>query len=105
MKILALVALLIAAIAMPVAADEKTLEGTLACAKCTLNKADAHECQDVLLVPGANGSEVEYYVTKNKVAEASGEACTLRIPATVTGEISEKDGKMWITPSKIVKKN
>ena len=56
-------------------------------------------------MPGANGSEVEYYVTKNKVAEASGEACTVRIPATVTGEISEKDGKMWITPSKIVKKN
>jgi hypothetical protein len=92
------------AVAVPTFAAEKTLDGTLVCAQCFLKKADAHECQDVLLVPAADGKKTEYYVTKNNVAKESGEACTLEIKATVTGEISEKDGKLWITPSKIVKK-
>jgi hypothetical protein len=57
----------------------------------------------VLLVE-ERGAKVEYYVVKNDVAKASGEACTLEIPATVTGEVSEKNGRKWIAPSKIVKK-
>jgi hypothetical protein len=89
---------------LPVFAAEKTLDGTLVCAKCFLKKADATECQDILLVPEADGSASEYYITRNKVAEESGEACTLEIKATVTGEVVEKDGRRWITPSKIVKK-
>jgi hypothetical protein len=88
---------------LPLLAAEKTLDGTLVCAKCSLNKADAKECQDVLLVSEPDGKKSEYYVSKNKVAEESGEACTLEIKATVTGEVSEKDGRLWITPSKIVK--
>jgi hypothetical protein len=68
-----------------------------------LKKADAHECQDVLVVTAADGAKVEYYVTQNDVAKAAGEACTNEIKATVTGTVSEKDGKKWITPSKIEK--
>jgi hypothetical protein len=104
-KILAAALVLTFAVA-PVAAiavEETTLTGTLVCALCKLQKPDAHECQDVLLVE-QGGAKVEYYVVKNDVAKASGEACTLEIPATVTGEISEKDGRKWIAPSKIVKK-
>lgn len=82
---------------------DETFKGTLVCAKCGLQKADAHECQDVLIVDKGNGETVEYYITKNEVAEKSGEACTLKIPATVTGTVSEKDGKTWITASKIEK--
>jgi hypothetical protein len=85
-----------------VAADE-VFKGTLVCAKCGLKKADATECQDVLLVEKDSGTTAEYYITKNEVAEKSGEACTLKIPATVTGTVSEKDGKTWLTPSKIEK--
>jgi hypothetical protein len=92
------------AVVSPVRAAEKTLDGTLVCAKCFLKKADATECQDVLLVPQADGNNAEYYVTKNQVSQDSGEACTLEVKATVTGEISEQDGRLWITPSKIVKK-
>jgi hypothetical protein len=99
-----LVAAFALALAAPALAAEKTLSGTLVCAKCALKKADAHECQDVLIVTDAAGAKAEFYVTKNAVAEKSGEACTVEIPATVTGEISEKDGKTWITPSKIEKK-
>lgn len=107
MKTLIAAALFVAALAVaasPLAAvAESTLSGTLVCAQCKLQKPDAHECQDVLLVDEA-GKKVEYYVVKNDVSKASGEACTLEIPATVTGEVSEKDGRKWIAPSKIVKK-
>ena len=102
-RVLGLVALL-CAMALPARAAEKTLEGTLVCAKCFLKKADAKECQDVLLVPGENGKKTEYYITKNEVAEKSGEACTQEIKATVTGTVSEKDGRTWLTPSKIEKR-
>ena len=88
----------------PLAAfGDEALSGTLLCAKCALKKADAHECQDVLIVADAKGAKTEYYVTKNDVAEKAGEACTLEIKATVTGTVSEKDGRKWITPSKIEK--
>ena len=93
------------ALVAPLAAAEKTLTGTLMCAMCHMHKADATECQDVLVVTDSSGAKTEYYVTKNDVAQKSGEACTLEIPATVTGEVSEKDGKTWITASKIEKKS
>ena len=83
-------------------ADE-TFTGTLVCAQCGLKKPDAHECQDVLLVEDGKGNTAEYYITKNDVAQKAGEACTLRIPATVTGTVSQKDGKTWLTPTKIDK--
>ena len=72
------------------AADELTLKGELVCAKCGLNKPDAKECQDVLLVKDAKGKTTEYDMTKNKVSQESGEACTQTIPATIVGTVSEK---------------
>ena len=36
-----------------VALADEALSGTLVCAKCALKKADAHECQDVLIVADA----------------------------------------------------
>ena len=75
----------------------------MVCAKCYLNKPDAKECQDVLLVKDAKGATIEYYITKNKVAQESGEACTQMIPAVVVGTVSEKDGRKWLTASKITK--
>ena len=96
------IALMIAT-AVPTLAADEVYNGTLMCAKCSLNKPDAHECQDVLIVTGANGAKIEYYITKNQVAEKAGEACTQEVRATVTGTVSEKDGKTWLTPSKIEK--
>jgi hypothetical protein len=82
--------------------DEITLKGEMVCARCYLNKPDAKECQDVLLVK-ERGATTEYYVTKNKVSQDSGEACTEAIPATISGAVSEQDGRKWITASKITK--
>lgn len=90
------------AIAVPAFAADETLKGELVCAKCYLKKEDAKECQDVLLV-SEKGATVEYYITKNKVSTDSGEACTDKIPATVVGAVSEKDGRKWITATKITK--
>ena len=92
------------AVATPAfAADDVTFKGEMVCAKCYLNKPDAKECQDVLLVKDAKGATIEYYITKNKVAQESGEACTQKIPAVVVGTVSEKDGRKWLTASKITK--
>ena len=86
------------------AGDEITVSGTIACAHCTLKKADAKACQDVLVSKDAQGATTEYYITKNDVAEKFGHVCQGETPATVTGSVAEKDGKKWITPSKMEKK-
>ena len=103
----ALLAAIIGAVvaASPAHAAEQTFEGTLVCAKCFLKKPDAKECQDVLLVAAADGTRAEYYIRKNDVAKKAGEACTTEVKARVTGTLSakEKDGKSWLTPSKIEK--
>ena len=90
------------AIAMPAWAADETLKGDRVCAKCFLKKPDAKECQDVLLVANASGAPTEYYLVKNDVWKAIGEACTVKVPSTVTGTVSEKDGRKWIAPTKIV---
>ena len=94
---------LVAFVAAPAIAPDEVLTGSLLCAKCSLKKADAHECQDVLVVTDPKGAKTEYYVTKNEVAEKAGEACMQEVKATVTGSVSQKDGKTWLTPSKIEK--
>jgi len=84
------------------AADETTLTGKIMCAKCTLKKADAKECQDVLVVTDTQGAMKEYYITKNAVLEKFGHTCTGEKPAVVTGSVSQKEGKTWIAPTKMV---
>ena len=86
-------------------AAEETVTGKLMCAKCSLKKADAEKCQDVLVTKDAAGKATEYYVEKNDVAKAYGHTCQGEKPAVVTGTVSEKDGKKWIAASKMVAPN
>ena len=106
MRVLAMfgvaVALVLGLVTTAAAADQ-TLSGTVMCAKCTLKKADAKECQDVLVVKDAKGATTEYYVAKNAVAEKFGHVCSGERAATVTGAVTEKDGKKWITATKMEK--
>jgi hypothetical protein len=97
-------ALVVGLVGTAAAADETTLSGSIMCAKCTLKKADAKECQDVLVVKDDKGQTKEYYITKNPVLEKFGHTCTGEQPAVVTGTVAEKEGKTWITPTKMEKK-
>jgi hypothetical protein len=94
---------LVAALGLASAATaaDVTLSGKIACAHCTLKKADAKGCQDVLVVAGEKGATTEYYIVKNDVLEKFGHTCQGEKAATVTGSVSEKDGKKWITPSRM----
>ncbi len=83
---------------------ETTLTGSVMCAKCTLKKADAKACQDVLVVKGDQDNTTEYYVVKNAVSEKFGHVCTGEKPAVVTGTLAAKGGKTWITPTKMEEK-
>jgi hypothetical protein len=96
-------ALVVGLVGVATAGDETTLTGTVMCAKCALKKPDAKTCQNVLVVE-TEGKNVEYYIEKNAVAEKFGPACQNVRPATVTGKVTEKDGKKWITPSKMEEK-
>jgi hypothetical protein len=89
-------------VAVATAADETTLTGNVMCAKCALKKTDATKCQDVLVVEGAKNTE--YYIEKNPVAEKFGHVCKNVKAAVVTGTVTEKDGKKWISATKMEEK-
>jgi hypothetical protein len=93
-------ALVVGFVAGATAGDETTVTGKVMCAKCTLKKADAKECQDVLVVKDGDKT-TEYYVEKNDVAKAFGHQCGGEKPAVVTGKVTEKDGKKWISATKM----
>ncbi len=83
------------------AADEKTITGDATCAKCALSETKS--CQNVVLVKDGD-KEVKYYMEQNKLAKDShGKMgfCKSEKTVKVTGEVTEKDGKKIITPSKI----
>ncbi len=77
------------------------LEGTLLCAKCSLGQ-DFKECTTALVVKKGD-EETIYYVIDNDVLEAAGKPCMDQSKARVSGTVAEKDGKTWVTASKIEK--
>ena len=85
------------------AADEKavTLKGTITCAKCDLGKED--KCAVVVVVK-EDGKDVIYYFDKkghdaNHTKGAN--VCKTPKKGSVTGTVSEKDGKKVITVKKV----
>lgn len=85
-----------------VAGEKVTLEGKIACAKCTLGFEGAGECQNVLVVQSKKDAEPSYfYLVENEVAKEFGHACGGSKGAIVTGTVEDKDGKQWLTPSEI----
>ena len=96
-------ALVVGLVAAATAADQVTVTGQVLCAKCTLKKADAKECQNVLVVKSGDKTD-EYYVEKNDVSTKFGHVCQGQKDAVVTGTVTEKDGKKWITATKMEEK-
>ncbi len=83
------------------AADkEVTLKGTIVCAKCALKEANA--CTTAIVVK-EQGKDVTYlFQDKGAREEYHEEVCGGgRKEGTVTGVVTEKDGKKWITPKKV----
>lgn len=93
---LALFTLLISATGLQ-AADKVTLTGAAMCAKCYLHESD--KCQTVLEVNKPDGKVEKYYFTSvmdhPKFCHGKTEG------VTVTGTVSEKDGKNYITPETV----
>jgi hypothetical protein len=101
---LALVAgLLAATVTVRVLADDNSavaLSGLMVCGKCKLHITPA--CQDVLQVE-KDSKTVNYFLTDNKVSKDfhSNICQTDGEKVTVTGTVSEKDGKELMEASKI----
>ena len=93
---LALFTLLVSATGLQ-AADKVTLTGTAMCAKCALHESD--QCQTVLEVKTADGKVVRYYLTSKMDHDKFCSGKTEGV--TVTGTVSEKNGKKYITPENI----
>ena len=84
------------------AAEEKTITGKTECAKCTLKETKA--CQNVVVAKDGD-KEVKYYMDpKNAIAKANHQKagfCKGGKKVKVTGDVTEKDGKQIIEPTKI----
>ena len=81
-------------------AKETTLKGTMVCGKCFLHQSDT--CQNVLQVKDGDKT-VDYWLTDNDVSkDFHKNVCHApEKDVTVTGTVSEKDGKQYITATKI----
>lgn len=77
----------------------KKLEGTLCCTKCSLSETKT--CGHALKVKDGD-KEVTYYLNDKGGKETyHKDVCTEDKPATVTGKVSEKDGKKYIDEAKV----
>ena len=84
-------------------AQETGVKGKVMCAKCSLKKADADKCQDMLVAKDAAGKVTEYYLEKNDVLKAYGHTCQGEKPAGARPAPSRrKDGnKLWLVATKM----
>jgi len=83
------------------AAETVTLEGKIMCAKCALGTAD--DCQNVLVVEAEKDADpVHYYIVENQVIEDFGHPCAGSKGVVATGTVEEREGKMWLTATKMV---
>ena len=92
---LAVVALVATAQARP---DEKTLKGTVTCAKCDLGKET--KCATVIKVKEGD-QDVVYYFDQAGDKKYHSKICKTPTEGTVTGTVSEKNGKKWVKVSKV----
>jgi azurin len=79
---------------------EVTITGTMVCGKCVLHETKS--CQNVVQVT-QDGKTINYYLKQNDVSkDAHKPICGGGSEkVTVTGTVKEKDGKEFMTPTKI----
>ena len=91
---------LIGAVALTATAEEKketTITGTITCAKCDLKLQDS--CNTVVKVK-KDGKDVLYYFDAAS-KKYHKDTCQEAKEGTVTGTVTEKDGKNWVKVSKV----
>ena len=77
-----------------------TLQGTVTCAKCDLKQQD--KCATVIKVKDkTSGKDVVYYFDTDSHRKNHREICTTPKEGTVTGKVSEKDGKKMVKVDKV----
>jgi hypothetical protein len=83
------------------AAEDKkdvTLKGTITCTKCQLKETEA--CGNAIVVE-KDGKKITYYFQDEGRSEKYHKnICTGAKKGSVTGAVSEKDGKHFIKPAK-----
>ena len=77
---------------------EETLKGTLLCTKCELG--ETAECGTAIKVKVGDKDVMYYLKDKGKAEKYHGKICNGPAKGSVTGVVSEKDKKKYITPSK-----
>ena len=95
-------------VVLVVAAEVKTITGEAVCAKCALG--ESKKCQNTITTE-EGGKKVTYYLINNeffktshgplgicKAQEGSGPK------VKVTGDVTEKEGKMYLTPTAAITK-
>jgi hypothetical protein len=87
-------------LAVDAASKEVTITGSMVCGKCTLHESKS--CQNVVQVE-KDGKTVNYYLKQNDVSKAAHDPICggSSEKVTVTGTVTEKDGKEMMTPTKI----
>ena len=77
---------------------EVTLKGTITCAKCDLGLET--KCYTVIKVKEGDKDIVYYFDSKSDKTNHA-KICKTPTEGTVTGTVSNKDGKNWVTVSKV----
>jgi Family of unknown function (DUF6370) len=90
---------LLACLGFVAAADEVTLDGKVCCAKCELGKEKA--CATVVVVKDGDKEVMYYFDSDSNKKFPHKDYCTGSTDAKVVGKVTEKDGKKWVTVSKI----
>jgi len=79
---------------------ETTLKGTILCAHCALN--ETKDCQTAIQVKEGDKVVTYYFLDKGDAEGYHDPVCGgERKAGTVTGTVSTKDGKQYITPKKV----
>ena len=78
---------------------EKTLKGTILCAKCELK--EAKKCTNAIRVKEGDKDVVYLFKDKGAKEEYHKEICQGPKEGSVTGKVSEKDGKKIVTATKV----
>src|SRR5262249_6686368 len=80
--------------------EEKTLKGTITCAKCDLKVEGQTKCATVIKVKEGD-KDVIYYFDADSHKKHHPKVCNEAKEGEVVGTVSEKDGKKQVKVSKV----